>query len=217
MSKLESTGHTGKSTSALSRQMLSLRTGFPRQSLTQQYHWETKMNAPDSASMDDSPSDARFGRWVEVAFDCVPMRSVSRLDAPIDASPKYQQKFLRLKSAIEKHGTHNSYYLHNATCTYHLTNDPLLGMMQFDFEGVVLTCDKDLQVRSCDLEIDLTRETCSWLNQSIVDWLSETVQRNVMIEFERYIAAGDLSRTLERIEKQQAEMEADGGFVGMYL
>lgn len=175
------------------------------------------MGSPDSTSMDATASDARFGRWVEVGFDCLPMRSVSRLDAPIDASPKYQEKFLRLKAAIEKHGTHNSYYLHDAKCTYHVTNDPLQGMLQFDFEGVVMTCDKDLQVRSCDLRVELKRETCSWLNQSIVDWLSETVQRNVMIEFERYIAAGDLTRTLDRIKKQQAEMEADGGFVGMYL
>lgn len=163
-------------------------------------------------------ADAKhFGQWVEVGFDCVPMRSVERLDAPIDASPKFQQKLLRLKAAIEKHGTHNSYYLHNAHCTYHLTNDPLVGMMQFDFEGVVLTCDKDLEVRSCDLKVELKSETCSWLNQAIVEWLSETVQRNVMVEFQRYIAAGDLTRTVERIHKQQEESDAAGGYVGMYL
>ncbi len=165
----------------------------------------------------NTPDQERFGQWVEVGFDCVPMRSVDRLDAPIDASPKYQQKVMRLKAAIEKHGTHNTYYLHNARCTYHLTNDPLNGMMEFAFEGVVLTCDKDLEVRSCDLSVELKSETCNWLNQAIVDWLSETVQKNVLVEFQRYISAGDLTRTVQRIQRQQKEVDAAGGFVGMYL
>ncbi|HBE68465.1 MAG TPA: hypothetical protein DDW52_09995 [Planctomycetaceae bacterium] len=166
-------------------------------------------------SADQEPD--RFGRWVEITFDCVPMRSVTRLDAPIDASPKYAAKIQRLKEAIAKHGTHNSYFLHNAQCVYHLTNDPLSGMMQFEFEGTVMTCDQDLQVRNCDLQIELTQETCSWLNQSIVEWLRETVERNVVVEFGRFIAAGDLSKTVQRIEKQQAEIDENGAFVGMYL
>ena len=27
-------------------------------------------------------------RWVEISFDCLPLRSVGRLDIPMDASPK---------------------------------------------------------------------------------------------------------------------------------
>ena len=157
------------------------------------------------------------GHWVEVEFDCMPLRTVPRVDVPLDASPKLAAKILRVKQALEKHGSLNSYYLHNAHCRYHLTNDPLQGMMEFDFEGVVLTDEQDLQARSCDLRVSLRRETCSWLNQSIVDWLAETVQRNVLIEFNRYISEGDLSKTLERIERTQQASDEAGGYVGMYL
>ena len=89
--------------------------------------------------------------------------------------------------------------------------------MQFEFEGVVLTDERDLEARSCDLRVELRRETCSWLNQSIVDWLPETVQRNVLIEFNRYISEGDLSKTVARIEQIQQASDEAGGFVGMYL
>ena len=63
----------------------------------------------------------------------------------------------------------------------------------------------------------LKRETCDWLTEPVVAWFRDTVRRAVMAEFDRYIEAGDLSRAKERIAKQQAEMEAGGGFVGMYL
>jgi sugar-specific transcriptional regulator TrmB len=122
-----------------------------------------------------------------------------------------------VRAAIEKHGTLNSYYLHNASVTYHMTNDPDSGMLRFEFEGTVLTDESDLNVRICDLNVELSKETCSWLNQSIVDWLAETVQRNVLVEFNRYARAGDLNKTVERLEKLQAETEQSGGFVGMYL
>ena len=157
------------------------------------------------------------GQWVEVEFDCMPLRSVSRVDPPLDASPKLAAKIMRVKAALAKHGSLNSYYLHNAKCVYHLTNDPLQGMMEFEFEGVVLTDEQDLAARSCDLHVALTRETCSWLNQSIVDWLAETVQRNVLVEFNRYIEAGDLQQTIARLERTQQASDEAGGFVGMYL
>ncbi|MCC7336920.1 MAG: hypothetical protein IT422_17660 [Pirellulaceae bacterium] len=147
----------------------------------------------------------------------MPLRSVPRVDVPLDASPKLAAKILRVKTALEKHGSLNSYYLHNAKCIYHLTNDPQQGMMEFEFEGVVLTDERDMQARSCDLLVALKRETCSWLNQSIVDWLGETVRRNVLIDFNRYISQGDLSKTLERIEQTQHASDEAGGFVGMYL
>lgn len=157
------------------------------------------------------------GQWVEVEFDCMPLRSVPRLDAPLDASPKLAAKIARVKAALAKHGSLNSYYLHNAKCVYHLTNDPQQGMMEYEFEGVVLTDEQDLVARSCDLQITLARETCSWLQQSIVDWLAETVQRNVLIEFNRYIEAGDLRQTIARLERTQQASDEVGGFVGMYL
>ena len=76
---------------------------------------------------------------VEITFDCLPLRSVTRFDVPIDASDELQARIERVKHAAEKHGLHNSYYLHNATCVHHLTNDPAQGMLEFHFEGTVLT------------------------------------------------------------------------------
>ncbi|MGN6134103.1 MAG: hypothetical protein ACTHOU_06350, partial [Aureliella sp.] len=122
-----------------------------------------------------------YGTWVDIVFDCLPLRTVTRVDVPIDASPVLAEKMLRVKQAIEKHGVMNTYYLHNARCTFHFTNDPREGMVEFIFDGTVLTDSGDLQAQSCDLRVTLDRETCSWLNQSIVEWLSATVQRAVQI------------------------------------
>ena len=52
-----------------------------------------------------------MNRWVDVTFDCLPLRSIGRLDIPIDASPKYRERCERLKACIDKHGAHNSYFL----------------------------------------------------------------------------------------------------------
>jgi hypothetical protein len=65
--------------------------------------------------------------------------------------------------------------------------------------------------------VELVRETCDWLTEPIVRWFAETVPRSVMVEFDRYIAVGDLQQTLERVKKLQAETESRGGYVGMYL
>ena len=72
-------------------------------------------------------------RWVEVEFDCMPLRTVGRMDIPVDASPKYQAFCQRVKQAIQQHGSFNTYYLYNAKCTFHLTNDQRVGMIQFRF------------------------------------------------------------------------------------
>ncbi len=158
-----------------------------------------------------------YGTWVDIAFDCLPLRTVTRVDIPIDASPVLAAKMLRVKQAIEKHGVLNSYFLHNAHCKFHFTNDPREGMVEFEFDGTVLTDTNDLQTQSCDLRVTLTRETCSWLNQTIVQWLSGSVQRAVQLEFDRYIKAGDLQKVQERLDRIQRASDEAGGFVGMYL
>ena len=154
---------------------------------------------------------------VEISFDCLPLRSVGRLDVPLDASAKYRQRCERIKMAIEKHGSHNTYYLYNAVCSFRLTNDDAVGMVQFSFEGTLLTDADDRQAERCDLQIELQSETCDWLTEPVVHWFRETVQRAVAVEFNRYIEAGDLAKTAERIEKIRAESDQAGGFVGMYL
>ncbi len=158
-----------------------------------------------------------MSQWVEISFDCLPLRSVGRLDIPIDASPKYRQRCESIKAVIEKHGSHNSYFLYNAKCVYRLVNHPDQGSLQFKFEGAVLTDVGDCTTSCCDLSVELVRETCDWLTEPIVAWFAETVSHSVRVEFDRYIEAGDLAAAQQRIEKLQAESEAAGGFVGMYL
>ncbi len=156
-------------------------------------------------------------QWVEITFDCLPLRTVGRLDIPLDASPKYRQFCERVKAAIEKHGSHNTYYLYNAKCIYHLANHDEFGKLEFRFEGVALTDAEDLKTERCDLEAELVSETCSWLTEPIVHWFAETVSQSVVIEFDRYIDAGDLDAAKKRLAEIQSQSDQSGGFVGMYL
>lgn len=158
-----------------------------------------------------------MNRWVDIRFDCMPLRSIGRLDIPIDASPKYRRRCEAIKQAMESHGTFNTYYLYNARCIYHLSNNDDVGMIEFRFEGTVLTDQTDQKTERCDLEVELLRETCDWLTEPIVAWFIESTPRSVSVEFDRYIAAGDLKETVRRVERIQAESDEQGGFVGMYL
>lgn len=154
---------------------------------------------------------------VEITFDCLPLRSLTRLDIPLDASPGYRRKLESIQKAIEDHGTHNAYYLHNASCLYFLTNHETTGQIKFQFEGTVLTAPDDKSTVSASLNVELLQETCDWLTEPIVRWFETTVEHSVKFEFDRYIQAGDLSRTEARIQELQKNQEADGGFLGMYL
>jgi hypothetical protein len=158
-----------------------------------------------------------MSRFVEIAFDCLPLRSVTRLDIPIDASPRYRARCERIKAALERHGSHNSYFLYDANCVFHLTNQADLGTLEFSFEGTVLTDPLDRETVLTDLDVALVRETCDWLAEPIVAWFRETVSRAVMVEFNRFIEAGDLALTLKRIAALQAKADQTGGYVGMYL
>ena len=156
-------------------------------------------------------------QWVEITFDCLPLRTITRLDIPLDASPKYVAWCERVKAAINTHGTHNSYYLYNAHCKYHMLNSESEGEINFRFEGTVLTDPDDLKAKDCQLDVRLASETCDWLNEPVLDWFRTSVPKAVLSEFNRYIAAGDLQKTRDRIEKLQSESDDAGGFVGMYL
>lgn len=156
-------------------------------------------------------------RWVEISFDCVPLRTIGRLDIPLDASPKFRQQCERVKGAMEKHGSYNTYYLYAARCKFHLTNHPESGMLEFRFEGTVLTDPTDTATDRTDLNVELIKETCDWLTAPIVQWFHESVAHAVRVEFDRYIEAGDLQKTKERIAQLQAQTDQDGGYVGMYL
>jgi hypothetical protein len=158
-----------------------------------------------------------MNQWVEITFDCLPLRTITRMDIPLDASPKYVAWCERVKKAIDTHGTHNAYYLYNAHCKYHLLNSESEGEIDFRFEGTMLTDTEDVTAKDCHLEVTLSSETCDWLNEPVKDWFKSSVPRAVQVEFNRYIAAGDLQKTRDRIEQIQSESDDAGGFVGMYL
>lgn len=156
-------------------------------------------------------------RPVDIAFDCLPLRSVTRLDPPLDASPGLVAKWERIKKAISEHGTHNAYYLHNAHCRFFVTNNPDCGMIAFKFEGVLFTDENDAFSRRASLDVTLDQENVPWLEQHVVRWFAESVSHAVCAEFNRYIGAGDPGLTRQRIEQLQQQIEQSGGFVGMHL
>ncbi len=156
-------------------------------------------------------------RWVEISFDCVPLRSVGRFDVPLDASGAEEELFRRLRLAAQRHGVHNAFYLCNGRCVFHLTNDEQIGRLEFRFAGTVLTDSEDRYTAGSDLEVKLAGEVCEWLTAPVVDWFVQTVSRAVQVEFDRFIAAGDLEKARQRIERLQAQSEAGGGFIGLGL
>jgi hypothetical protein len=154
---------------------------------------------------------------VTISFDCIPLRAVGRFDIPIDATDEQQALYQRIKTASQKHGLYNTFYLCNGQCVFRLTNNPEIGMVQFLFEGTVLTDQDDRKTIACDLHAELEKESCDWLTAPAVQWLKETVFEAVKIEFDRYIEAGDLQRTIQRVERLRAEIDAQGGYMGMGL
>jgi hypothetical protein len=156
-------------------------------------------------------------RWVEISFSCLPLRSFPSFSPPVDASSEVVALFGRLRAAAKKHGSHNTYYLRDGRCAFHLTNHEQIGLLEFGFEGTVLTDTEDLRTLRCDLDVQLLREACDWLVAPVVEWFADSVREAVKIEFDRFIAAGDLDKTIQRLERLRAASDAGGGFLGMGL
>lgn len=158
-----------------------------------------------------------MNRFVEITFDCLPLRSISRRDVPLDASPRYQEQWERVLKALDTHGAHNSYFLYNAQCIFHVTNQADYGMLEFHFEGTVLTDSTDQKTDRTDLAVELVRENCDWLTEPVVAWFRESVLKAARVEFDRYIAAGDLEQTLLRLKRIENQSDRKGGYLGMGL
>jgi hypothetical protein len=154
---------------------------------------------------------------VSISFNCTPLRSIQRWDIPLDASPEFHERCQRIQHALDVHGAHNSYYLHDGLCEYHLTNDSSVGTLAFRFEGTLLTDAEDAKTRLAQLYVELESETCDWLSPAVIAWYRETVARAVKIDFDRYIATRDPSRTRLRLEIIEQQCNAQGGFVAMGL
>jgi len=151
---------------------------------------------------------------VDIAFDCLPLRCVGRVDIPLDATPVFRKRYERLKNAIETHGTANAYFLYNSRCVYRLANSDVDGMVRFTFEGTVLTDHSDAKAARADLAVDLAGETCGGIPPEVSAWLQKMVERAVLIEFDRFIAAGRLAERVTQLGKVASVAEL-ADFSGM--
>jgi hypothetical protein len=154
---------------------------------------------------------------VDIEFDCLPLRSIAQRTLPADSSPGLEQLWTRMQAALAKHGAHHSYFLNRGRCRFYLTNHPQVGQITFDFVGTLLTDTEDQRTVASDLTVELAAETCDWLEQTIVAWFAKSVSRAVEIDFDRYIMAGDLARTQQRLAQFEQQETSSGGFLGMYL
>jgi hypothetical protein len=134
---------------------------------------------------------------VDIAFDCLPLRSVGRIDVPIDSSPAYRERCERLQQAIRDHGAANSYYLYNTRCVFRLANSDIDNMLRFTFDGIVVTDRSDGKAEQAELSVKLTSETCGPMPPEVLAWFAHVVERAVLIEFNHFIAAGHLAQRVE--------------------
>jgi hypothetical protein len=130
---------------------------------------------------------------VDIAFDCLPLRSIARLDVPLDASDALRRRSERIKAAIEAFGAERSYFLYNARCVFRFANSEVDGVCRFEFEGAVRTDAGDRKCEQTMLDVRLVSETCGGLPPVVETWLADRVRQAVAIEFDRFIAAGQLS------------------------
>ena len=153
---------------------------------------------------------------VDIAFDCLPLRSVGRVDVPLDASPAFRARCERLQRAIEAYDNQNAYFLYNTRCTYHLANSEIANMLRFTFDGTVLTDRGDCQADRADLSIVLVAETCGGVPPAAMEWLRGVVQRAVLVEFDRFINAGQLAARVAELGAVES-ITSVSGFAGMGL
>ena len=153
---------------------------------------------------------------VDIEFDCLPLRSVSRVDVPLDASPTYRARCERLKRAIDAYHGKNAYFLHNTTCTYRLANSEIANMLRFTFDGVVLTDRSDCKTERAELAIELVAETCGGVPPAALEWLRGVVERAVVVEFDRFIGAGELTARLAQLNDAESGA-AMAGIAGLGL
>jgi hypothetical protein len=139
--------------------------------------------------MEQSATPPLSSPAIDIAFDCLPLRSVSRFDVPLDASDVLRHRVQQMKAAMEALGVERSYFLYNTRCVFRFANSEVEGICRFEFEGAVQT---DAGDRKCDrtmLEVRLISQTCGGLPAEVEPWLADRVRQAVAIEFDRFIAA----------------------------
>lgn len=112
----------------------------------------------------------------------------------MDASPDFRTRCERIAAAIERNGIERNYWLEGAHCSFRFANSEIVGMVRFEFEGVVTTDAGDARTEKVDLDVRLVAETCGGVPARVEAWLADQVRRAIAVEFDRYIAAGHLTR-----------------------
>jgi hypothetical protein len=152
--------------------------------------------------------------YVDIAFDCLPLRSVGRVDVPLDASPAFRSRCQQLQRTIDVHGTENAYFLYNTRCVFRLANSDVENMLRFSFEGTVFTDRSDAKADRADLAIELQGHTCGKMPADVMVWFRGAVERAVLIEFDHFIAAGQLSKRVTDLGRVDSIADL-AGFAGM--
>jgi hypothetical protein len=152
--------------------------------------------------------------YLDIAFDCLPLRSVGRVDVPLDASPALRARYERLQKAVDTHGTRNAYFLYNTRCVFRLANSNIEGMLRFSFDGTLLTDHSDCRADRAELAIELTAETCNAMSAEVLAWFRRVVERAVLIEFDHFIAAGALAERVSELESVDSIADV-ADFAGM--
>lgn len=151
---------------------------------------------------------------VDIAFDCLPLRLVPRIDIPLDASRELRERRELMRQAINAHGPDNTYFLYNTRCVFRLANSDVENMLRFTFDGTIITDRSDCKAEQAELNIMLVAETCGGIPSAALDWLRKIVRRAVLIEFDRFLADSQLANQLRGFEESFGITDA-AGFAGM--
>ena len=156
---------------------------------------------------------------VNIVFECLPLGRVSHAGMPLDASDEQRALWRRFRAAMNKHGRENTYFLYNADCTFRLSNrnsETNSEFVRFLFEATVRTDAMDERPIEIDLACQLADSDFEQpLAPEVLEFFQEAVRRAVLVEFQHFINAGNLKRTLAQREQLLREWDRNRGFVGM--
>lgn len=155
-----------------------------------------------------------FEPHVEIAFDCLPLRSVGRLDMPLDASDAFRRRADHIKAALNDYGAERTYFLYNGHCVFRFANSEIEGACRLEFEGVVRTDAGDRICQEVHVDAHLAGDTCGGAPPAVQAWLADRVRQAVGIEFDRFIAAGQLAARAEQLGAGSSLADL-GGLAGM--
>ena len=73
-------------------------------------------------------------------------------------------------------------------------------MLRFSFTGTVLTDISDCRADRADLAIELAADTTGGsMPSEVLAWFRQVVERTVLIEFDRFISAGQLAQRVTQL------------------